>query len=306
MSGVENQENNNDNNQGYYAYSYLTLSDGHYRNAITGFKYTLKNHIEPEKSAIGLICAYGCMGNYNKAMALYDEFKERLVFTRALRHKLIRDLSYFLSRDISSLKLKRKNYFSSIRFNYIMNRICEKHPEDPSNIVSVILLSYWLAYTGFSCDSTPDAARTCLYMNSLDDGFRWKLLGRVSIEDKELLADDDLAALFSDIPEELTSTDYVNTLILSQLYKGNLEAGRNKIELYRNKGHIFTNEVMWNFVKLSVEEDEIDDLTVNFAKHLIAEGWADSYLAEVIRFGYANRTRYSVRKEINTLEYFDL
>ncbi|MBN1624076.1 MAG: hypothetical protein JXN10_06350 [Clostridia bacterium] len=306
MSENENQNSNMENLKGYYAYSYLTLSDGNYRNAVNGFKYTLKNGIEPEKSAIGLICSYSCLGNYTKALSLYDEYSDLLVFNTAFRHKLVTDLSYFLSKDQTALNLKRRNYLSSIRLNFIMNKICERHTGEPANIVTMILLSFWLSYAGYSCESTVDAARNCLFMKTLDDGFRWKLLGRLSIEDKELLLDDDLAALFSDIPVEIASTDYVNTLILSQLFKGNLENARNKIELYRNKGHIFTNELMWNFVKLCVEQDEIDDLTVNFAKHLIGEGWNDSYLAEVIRFGYANRTRYSVRKEINTLEYFDL
>jgi pentatricopeptide repeat protein len=306
MSVNENQNSNMENLKGYYAYSYLTLSDGNYRNAVNGFKYTLKNGIEPEKSAIGLICAYSCLGNYNKALSLYNEYRDMLIFNMAIRHKLVTDLSYFLSKDQTALNLKRRNYLSSIRLNFIMNKICENHPADSANIVSIVFLSFWLAYAGYMCDSTAEAARNCLYMRTLDDGFRWKLLGRLSIEDKELLLDDDLAALFSDIPIEIASTDYINTLILSQLFKGNLENARNKIELYRNKGQIFTNELMWNFVKLSVEEDEVDDLTVNFAKHLIGEGWNDSYLAEVIRFGYANRTRYSVKKEINTLEYFDL
>ncbi len=306
MNDIENQSNVKDNSKGYYAYAYLTLSDGNYRNAVSGFKYTLKNRIEPEKSVIGLICAYCCLGNYSRAMSIYNEHKDQLIFNSTLRHKLVTDLSYFLSKDQTALNLKRRNYLSSIRLNFIMNSICEKHPADSANIVSIILLSFWLAYAGFSCGSTAEAARNCLYMRTLDDGFRWKLLGRISIEDKALLIDDDLAALFTDIPPEITSTDYVNTLILSQLFKGNLENARNKIEIYRTKGQIFTNELMWNFVKLSVEEDEVDDLTVNFAKHLISEGWNDSYLAEVIRFGYANRTRYSVRKEINTLEYFDL
>ena len=306
MSGETAQNNITDQMKGYYAYSYLTLQDGNYRNAVNGFKYTLKNNIEPLKSAIGLVCAYCCMGNYRKALAVFDAHRDSLVFDKGLRHKLIRDLSYFLSRDVSALKLKRRNYFSSIRLNITMGRICEKHSEDPSGIVSVILLSYWLSYAGYTSDTTDDAAMQCLYMKTLDDRFRWKLLSRLSVENKELLLDDDLASLFSDIPEEVSSTDYINTLLLSIMYKGNLETARNNIEILRNKGQVFTNEVLWNFIKLSVEQGETDDLTVNFAKHLISEGWMDPYVAEAIRFGYANRTRYSVRNELRNLEYMNL
>ncbi|HPJ21617.1 MAG TPA: hypothetical protein PLP30_06470 [Clostridia bacterium] len=306
MSGLENQSPDNVQNKGYYAYSYLTLADGNYRNAVNGFRYTIKNGIEPGKSAIGLICAYCCLGHYTKALSVYKDYSEVIVFNSGLRHKLVTDLSYFLAKDQTALKLKRRNYISSIRLNHVMKQVCDIHTGDPANIVSVILISFWFAYAGYTCSATTDAAGTCLFMKTLDDVFRWKLLARMSIENKELLADDELASLFMNIPEEITSTDYINTLILSQLFNGNLETARNNIEIYRNKGHIFTNELMWNFVKLSVDEDEVDDLTVNFAKHLISEGWTDSYLAQVIRFGYANRTRYSVRKEINTLEYFDL
>lgn len=306
MTEESSQDNIRKDQRGYYAYAYLNLTDANYRSAIDGFRYTLRNNIEPAKSVIGLICTYCCLGNYKKALSYYDEYNESIIFNNGLRHKLVNDLSYFLSKDVSALKLKRRNYLSSIRINYTMNRICEMHTGNPSNIVSMILLGYWLAYAGFSCEPTAEAARNCVYMKTLDDTFRWKLLGRLSVDDKSLSSDDDLAALFTEIPEEVSSTDYVNTLIISKLFKGDLESARNSIEIYRNKGHIFTNEVMWNFVKLSVDEDETDDLTVNFAKHLISEGWVDSYIAEVIRFGYANRSRYSVRREMNILEYYGL
>lgn len=292
--------------KGYYAYAYLALTDSHYRSAVNGFRYTLKNDIEPEKSIIGLICSYCCLGSYKKAMAVYRQYSESLVFDRTARHKLVNDLTYFLDRDVSALNLRRRNYLASIRLNYVMKRICEKHESDASNLVSLILLSYWLAYAGYSCSSTGEASMTCLYMKTLDDRFRWKLLSRMSVENKELLADDELAGLFTDIPEEMTSADYINTLIISKLYNGELESARNHIEIYREKGHVFTNELLWNFIKLSVDEDETDDLTVNFAKHLISEGWLDSYVAEVIRYGYANRTRYSVRRELNTLKLMNL
>lgn len=291
---------------GYYAYSYLALSERSYRSAISGFNYTIRKNIEVEKSAIGLICAYACTGNYKKALKIYSSFRETIVFNSRLRHQLVRDLSYFLGNDTSSLKLQHQNYLSSVFFNRTMQKTYDEYVKDPSNIPAIIFMSYWHIFTGHVFDNMKTITDVCLFFRTLDDSFRWKLLNRVAVEDNSLWEDETLAGLFTDIPEEITSNDYINTLILSTIYSGNLEKSRDSIEIYRNKGYIFTNNVMWNFIKLSVEEDEIDDLTVNFAKHLISEGWADPIIAQVIRYAYANRSRYSVKKELNRLSFLNL
>ncbi len=291
---------------GYYAYSYLALSEKSYRSAISGFSYTIRKKIEVEKSAIGLICAYACLGNYRKALRTYEHFKETIIFNTRLRHQLVKDLSYFLCLDTSAMKLQRQNYLSSVFLNRTMEKTRNAYSEDPSNIVAIIFMSYWHIYTGHVFDGMKAITNSCLYFRTLDDSFRWKLLNRVAIEDKELWEDETLAGMFTEIPEEISSNEYINTLILSMMYSGDLEKARDNIEIYRNKGYVFTNDVMWNFVRMSVEEDEIDDLSVNFAKHLISEGWADSLIAEVIRYGYANRSRYSVKKELNRLSFLNL
>lgn len=291
---------------GYYAYSYLALSDENYRSAINGFNYTLRNKIEIDKSAIGLICAYACTGRYRKALKIYSSCKDAIIFNSRLRHQLVRDLSYFLAKDTSALKFKRRNYFSSVALSFHMNRTYEIYEADNSNIPAIILMSYWHINTGHIFENQEKFLNMCVYFRTLDNVFRWKLLSRIAVNNKDLWEDESLAAMFTEIPEEVTSSEYINTLILSILYNKDLEKSRNNIEIYRNKGHIFTNDVMWNFICLSVEEDEIDDLTVNFAKHLISEGWVDSIIAEVIRFGYANRSRYSVAKELKKLAFFNL
>jgi len=291
---------------GYYAYSYLALSEKNYRSAISGFNYTIRKNIEVEKSAIGLICAYACMGNYRKAIKTYDSFKETIISNTRLRHQLVKDLSYFLCLDTSAMKLQRQNYFAAIILNRTMQRTHAAYAEDSSNIPAIIFMSYWYIFTGHIYDDIKAITDICVYFRTLDDTFRWKLLNRVAVEEKELWEDETLAGMFNGIPEEISSNEYINTLILSTLYSGDLEKARDNIEIYRNKGYVFTNDVMWNFIRLSIEEDEIDDLSVNFAKHLISEGWADSLIAEVIRYGYANRSRYSVKKELNRLAYLNL
>jgi hypothetical protein len=291
---------------GYYAYSYLSLNEKNYRGAASGFNYTLRKNIEVERSAIGLICAYSCLGNYRKALRIYDTYKESIIFNARLRHRLVKDLSYFLCRDTSAMKLQRQNYFASIMLTRAMQRTHAAYTEDPSNITAIILMSYWHIFTGHVFDEMKAITDKCIYFRTLDDTFRWKLLNRAAIEDTSLWEDETLAGMFTEIPEEVSNNEYINTLILSMMYSGDLEKARDNIEIYRNKGYVFTNDVMWNFIRLSVEEDEVDDLSVNFAKHLISDGWADSYIAEVIRFGYANRSRYSVKKELNRLAYLNL
>lgn len=291
---------------GYYAYSYHALSEKNYRSAINGFTYTIRKKIEVEKSAIGLICAYACLGSYRKAIRTYDKFKDSIIFNTRLRHQLVKDLSYFLCLDTSAMKVQRKNYLSSVVLNRAMQKVHSVYMEDSSNIVAIIFMSYWHIFAGHVFDGMKNITESCLYFRTLDDVFRWKLLSRVAVENKELLEDETLAGMFTGIPEEISSNEYINTLILSMMYNGTLEKARDNIEIYRNKGYVFTNELMWNFVRMSVEEDEIDDLAVNFAKHLISEGWADSMIAEVIRYGYANRSRYSVKKELNRLAFLNL
>ncbi len=291
---------------GYYAYSCLALDEGRYSDAIDGFRYTIKRNTEVAKSAVGLICAYACSGKYNKALKTYSSYHESILFNTRLRHLLVRDLSYYLARDLSVLQKKRKNYFSSVLLNRSMEKTHSTYVENRLHIPAIILISYWHMYTGRFFENFEEIADTCLRMKTLDDSFRWRLLNRMALEDNSLWDDFSIASLFTGIPEEAYSSSYVNTLLLAIMFENDLEKARNNIDMLRSRGHIFTNEVMWNFIRLSVDEKEIDDLAVNFAKHLVLEGWADPYVSEVIHFGYANRSRYSVKKELDRLEFLGI
>lgn len=291
---------------GYYAYSCLALDEGRYNEAIEGFRYTIRQNTETGKSSVGLICAYSCSGKYNKALKTYSKHRESILFDTRLRHLLVRDLSYYLAKDLSALQRKRRNYFSSVLLNRTMEKTQNIYTQDPLDIPAIILIAYWHMYTGHFFKNFEKIAGTCLRMKTLDDSFRWRLLNRMAMEDKTLWDDFSIAALFSSIPEEAYSSSYVNTLLLAIMFANDLEKARNNIELLRARGHIFTNEVMWNFIRLSVDEKEVDDLSVNFAKHLVLEGWSDSYVSNVIHYGYANRSRYSVKKEMERLSFLGM
>lgn len=291
---------------GYYAYSCLSLDEGHYSDAINGFKYTIKHKVEVGKSVVGLICAYACFGEYNRALKIYSSYHETILFNKKLRHLLVKNLSYYLARDLSFLQKKRRNYFSSIILNRTMEKTYSVYMENRLHIPAIILISYWHMHTGHFFENFQEIADTCLKMKTLDDTFRWRLLNRMALEDRSLWDDLSVASLFTGIPENAYSSAYVNTLLLAIMFEGNLEKARNYIDILRGRGHIFTKEVMWNFLRLSVEEKEIDDLAVNFSKQLIMEGWSDPYIAQVIHHGHLNHSRYSVKRELERLEFLGM
>ncbi|MCK5811650.1 MAG: hypothetical protein KAG94_02010 [Clostridiales bacterium] len=292
--------------QSHYAFSYLSLKDGDYKQAIRGFNYSLKNNIEVEKSVIGLICAYSCLGKYQKAIVIFENHKHLLILNKSYRHILIHDLSFLLFKDQSALHKLRDGYFSSFLLGLSMKRTLDKYELDKSNVLAIIFLSYWYIVTGRRPDSADKILKTCLFFPTLDKDFRWKLLRRMSITNKELLNDTQIASKFSSIPKSIDSPEYVNQLILSSLFSKDLLSAQERIIQGKDLDQTFSNEVMWNYVKTTVELDAIDETTIFFARALLNIGWIDSYVSTAISFGYKSKSPYSAKKDIEKLQLFGL
>ena len=290
----------------YYAHAYLSLKDKDYDKAIRGFKYSIKNKVEVEKAVVGLICSYSCLGKYNRALVIFEKYEHFLVLNSSYRHMLIHDLSFLLLEDMSALKKQRDGYLSSFLFGRTMKKTFEEYNQDSSNILAIIFISYWYFITGRRPNDSNKILHTCLIFPTLDKEFRWKLLRRLAITDKELLNNSKIASTFKSIPKSIDSPEYIDQLILSTIYSKDLLKAQQRIIQSNELNHEFSNEVMWNYIKLTSENNEIDEQAVFFAKTLLHIGWMDSYVATVIRYGYDNKTPHSVKKDIEKLELFGL
>ncbi len=292
--------------QSHYAFSYLSLKDGDYKRAIRGFNYSLKNNVEVEKSVIGLICAYSCSGKYQKAITIFEKHEHLLILNKSYRHMLIHDLSFLLYNDQTALHKLRDGYFSSFFLGLSMKRTLEEYELDKANVLAIIFLSYWYFVTGRRPNGANEILKTCLFFPTLDKDFRWKLLRRMAITNKELLNDTQIASKFSSIPKSIDSPEYVNQLILSSLFSKDLLSAQERIVQGKELDQSFSNEVMWNYIKLTVDLNAIDETTVFFARALLNSGWIDSYVSTSISFGYKNKSPYSTKKDIEKLQMFGL
>ncbi|MBN2853092.1 MAG: hypothetical protein JXQ23_10200 [Clostridia bacterium] len=288
----------------HYAYSYLALKDRDYYSAIRGFRYSIKNSMEVEKSVIGMICAYSCLGKYIKAMAVFNQYEHLLILNKSFRHLLIHDLSFLLVNDSTSLKKLRDGYLSSMRLGKSMKKTNDFYEGNNANVLSIILLAYWYFMTGRRPKGDTDVFISCLHFPTLDKDFRWKLLRRLSITNKELLEDSMIASKFKSLPKTIDSPDYINQLILSSIYTRDLLQAQERITESKELDHTFSSEVMWNYIRLAVENSEIDETAVFFAKTLLHDGWIDSYVSQTIKYGFENKSAYSAEKDIERLQLF--
>jgi len=286
----------------YYAYAYLALKDKDYINAIRGFKFLIKNKIEVEKSVIGLICAYSCLGKYSKALEVFARNHHLLVLNKNFRHMLIHDLSFLLVNDTTALKKRRDSYFSSFFLGRSIKNTMDDYNNNNTNILAMILLSYWYFITGRRPNGANTILATCLHFPTLDKDFRWKLLRRLSITNNNLLSDTLIASKFQSIPKNIDSPDYLNQLILSSLYSNNLIQAQERITNAKALEHLFSNEVMWNYIRLSIDKNGIDETCVFFAQTLLQDGWIDSYVAKAIKYGITHNFSYSVENDLSKLQ----
>jgi hypothetical protein len=95
-------------------------------------------------------------------------------------------------------------------------------------------------------------------------------------------------------------------LLFSSLSSNALISSREKIEVQRMNGIELSDDVMWNYIDLSVENNDIDDLSVNFAKRLFAKGWMDPAIGKVFRYAKDNLNIYNVNNEMKALDLFGI
>ena len=186
-----------------------------------------------------------------------------------------------------------------------MKLVHEAYLMDKNNLLTKILICYWYAVLGKRPHDTEQMMKDFLHNEFLDDEFRWKLLEKLSITDKELMEDISIAGLFKRIPRYLDHS-YINLLLFSSLSSNALISSREKIEVQRMNGIELSDDVMWNYIDLSVENNDIDDLSVNFAKRLFAKGWMDPAIGKVFRYAKDNLNIYNVNNEMKALDLFGI
>lgn len=289
----------------YYSNSILSLNEGDYEEAIKGFLYLIKHGIEPEKSVLGIITAYACLTRYSQALKTYEQHKELFIGKSPYNTSFIELITPLLMKETSLLKKNSRGHFSGILMAKRMKDTQNIYTSDPQNLLARILICYWYAVLGKRPKDTEVMMKDFLVLEGVDDEFRWKLLEKLSITDKQLLEDITIAGMFKRIPRYLDPA-YINLLLFSDLSGNDLAQARENIEVQRMNGIEISDEVMWNYIDLSVTKDDIDDLTVSFAKRLFSKGWMDPAIAKVFRYAKDNLNMYNVNNELKALELFGI
>ncbi|MFO7637657.1 MAG: hypothetical protein R6W96_10170 [Clostridia bacterium] len=290
----------------YCDYSYEALGNKDYKSAATGFKTCLAGRSQEGKSLVGLVTVLSCQGKYQKAMKLFEKNRDKLVFQSGMRHDFVRTLSRHLIRDFTMIRTIQNGYISSIRLNKAMNNVLFAYISDQTHLYALILLGYWYIVLGKRPKDSDLMLQKCLHLPTLDDDFRWQLLSRMSIREKKLLEDTGIASSFDALPDDITSMEYVNKLILSCLHGGDMKAAQARIADARSKDISLSNETMWTYVHLSVEKKAIDDHAVLLSKVLISNGWVTPETAQVIRHARDQGSRYNIERETEILEFFGI
>lgn len=283
----------------------LALRNRDYKEAIVGFKNLLKYQAEPFRSFWGLITAYSCIGEYKKVVDLCEQHEDYLYNDSFDSKREVRLLTSLLMQETALLKKNYRATMTSYFFLQKMKDIFKAYEQDSKNPIYQILISYWYCVLGLKSENTEDAFLKVLYYDFIDDEFRWKLLEKMSLEKKELLEDINLARKFKKIARYIDG-GYINLLLYVSLISEDLSISRDKIEIQRFNGVEISNEVMWNYLDLVNDKNEIDDLAVNFAKQLFSRGWIDQIIANIFFYASENLNIYNVENELKALEFFGL
>jgi tetratricopeptide (TPR) repeat protein len=289
----------------YYSNSMMSLKEGDYEDAIKGFLYLINHGIEPQKSVLGILTAYSCLTRYTIALKTYEKNKEYFTDNPLNTGMFIEIMTSLLMKETSYLKKNARGYFTAILMANRMKTVHEAYLSDKDNILAIILICYWYAVLGRRPHDTEQMMKDFLHNEFIDDEFRWKLLEKLSITDKDLMDDITIASLFKRIPRYLDHS-YINLLLFSNLSGNNLVSAREKIEVQRMNGVELSDDVMWNYIDLCVENNDIDDLAVNFAKRLFAKGWMDPAIGRVFRYAKNNLNIYNVTNETKALDLFGI
>ncbi|MDD4543068.1 MAG: hypothetical protein PHY13_04775 [Clostridia bacterium] len=289
----------------YYSNSMISLKDGDYDEAIKGFKYLIKHGIEIQKSVLGLITAYSCITRYNNALKIYEEHKEFFTGKTPYKGMFVEIMTALLIKESTLLKKNTRGYLTGIITARRMKEVYEAYLVNPENLLCIVLICYWYAVLAKRPKDTEQMMVRFVNDEHIEDEFRWKLLEKLAITDKQIMEDITIAGKFKRIPRYLDHS-YVNLLLFSSLSSNNLIIARENIEVQRMNGVQLSDDVMWNYLDLCVENDDIDDLAVNFAKRLFSKGWMDPVIAKVLRYAKDNLNIYNVKNEMKSLELFGI
>ncbi|MGI6505383.1 MAG: hypothetical protein ACOX2V_03210 [Clostridia bacterium] len=289
----------------YFSNSMISLKEGDYEHAIKGFSNLIDHGIEPQKSVIGLITAYSCLTRYPAALKLYEKNKDIFIGNPSNRNMLVETMTTLLMKETSLLKKNARGSLSAVFMAKRMKAVHEAYLADKDNLLAIILICYWYAVLGARPYETEQMMKDFLHNEYVDDEFRWKLLEKLAITDKELMDDITIAGMFRRIPRYLDHS-YINLLLFSHLCGDDFASAREKIEVQRMNGVELSDDVMWNYINSSVENNDIDDLSVNFAKRLFAKGWMDPVIGQVFRYAKNNLNIYNVTNETKALDLFGI
>lgn len=151
------------------------------------------------------------------------------------------------------------------------------------NPVVNILLAMFLLKDGSNDERTKVIYNTCIVMQGIPDKLRWDLVQALMKEKPTILADENIAGLFTTIPDTACGKDYASFLLGSFIRQQDHEKVLNGF-LELKKRHTPPNrKTMWQYLYFCLDKGIWNNTLLYCCQKLISSGWVDSMLASTVK-----------------------
>ena len=287
---------------GYYCMGELLLMVGECMAAEEYFNKALSADSGFARAGIGLIGAYAYRGKFLKAARYYGTNIETLKRRRIYGIKLAGVLSCAYANGAFSGK--QRGLLSVLIYKYEIKVLNDLYNKDPGNLAANLLLCIDCLNACRTDYKAVVIYNTCVNLDGLCDGMRWKLIKLLSADDPSILDNKELADKFSGMPDASCGAEYINTIFEAALEQKTVEKARKLLKSIKDGGKSPSSRSLWKYVKRCMEDSIYDASVLNCCRKLISNGWIDSVTVEAMKKMKELRIAARTEQEDRILELY--
>lgn len=266
---------------GYYGLGVQYMLSGKPIMADRMFMHALKLNPDYVPARLGKLDFLLFEKKFVAAARYYNKYKDLFCRKKINRNRINRMTSRLYSSK--SLSKRSKSLYSQLvlRQNFlVLNRMHSKNSDNP---VSGILLSILQLKDGRGDEKAVTLYRYCVELPEISDKLRWDLLKVLSKKTPEILFDEKIACLFSDIPENAYGTDYANFLLKNFIYSHDEKKVIKAFSSFQKKLVVPSKESLWHYLSFCNERNIWHPSLSYCCQKLISVGWVDRLVVSTIK-----------------------
>lgn len=206
-----------------------------------------------------------------------DSFRRKKIYMNRI-HRMTSQL--YLSRGFYRHTGRIRSLFVFKDGVGILQRMFNTSSENP--IVS-LLLGMYMMKTGREDERALVIYNLCVAMEGIEDKLRWDMIQVLSVENPNILRNENIAGMFFSIPEAVYGKDYVNFLITRFIRQRDREKVVKAISDLIKKHALPDKKTLWQYLLFCHEENIWNPTLAPCCQKLVAVGWVDRFVASVTK-----------------------